>query len=199
MPRIDAPNVEEHIRRQTDRLLDAASALFKQKGYRNTDMGDIAAAIKLGRSSLYRYYPNKDHILLACIRREMEPLLERFERLNDSIADPVKRVEAWVDLQIESGTSPDHATLEMISEIQHADQELKQEMARLRQLPVGVLSTALSQIDCLAQRDVSVMAKLLFGMVHAAAMHILEYGDEAVIREELGLAVNQVLMMNKPT
>ncbi len=102
MPRIEAESVAEHVRQQTERLLDMSSLLFKTKGYRATDMGGIAAKMGLARSSLYRYYPNKDHILLACISRDMAPLLDAFAALTENYTDPNERVVAWLNLQVDS-------------------------------------------------------------------------------------------------
>lgn len=79
MPRIEAANIEEHVRRQTGRIRSAATQLFRDLGYRGTDMEDIAQAVGLARNSLYRYYPNKDHILLACVLRDMVPFVEELK------------------------------------------------------------------------------------------------------------------------
>jgi AcrR family transcriptional regulator len=81
MPRIEAANIEEHVRLQTGRILTAATQLFRDLGYRGTDMEDIAQAVGLARNSLYRYYPNKDHILLACVLRDMVPFVEELQSL----------------------------------------------------------------------------------------------------------------------
>jgi AcrR family transcriptional regulator len=77
VPKISAANIEEHIRVQDGRILDAARALFSANGYRGTDMGDIAKAMGLARNSLYRYYSNKDHILVAVMQRDMIPYVAR--------------------------------------------------------------------------------------------------------------------------
>ena len=65
MPRIAAANIKEHVRIQSEKILDAANVLFRNNGYHHTDISDIGSAIGLARNSLYSYFPNKDHILLA--------------------------------------------------------------------------------------------------------------------------------------
>ncbi len=81
MPRIAAASIDEHVRIQNERIRVAARQLFSRQGFTATDMGQIASAMGLARNSLYRYYSNKDHILLACIREDMEPHLQQLESL----------------------------------------------------------------------------------------------------------------------
>ena len=95
MPKINAASIEEHVSRQKELLLDEASKLFRRKGFRATDMADIANAMGLARNSLYRYYPNKDHILVACVQR---------------------------DMSINFATAPSHASMQLITEVQESAQ-----------------------------------------------------------------------------
>ncbi|MDP7661245.1 MAG: helix-turn-helix domain-containing protein, partial [Gammaproteobacteria bacterium] len=77
-----------HIRNQGKRILDAAQDLFTTRGYQGTDMADIAESMGLARNSLYRYYSNKDHILVAIVRRDMVPFFDQFNAIEHLIADP---------------------------------------------------------------------------------------------------------------
>jgi len=196
MPRISAASVEEHVRQQTERLLTVALELFRQRGFTNTDMGDIAAAMNLARSSLYRYYPNKEHILLAAIRTEMDPLLECFDSLLDSIDDPLERIAAWLELQIDTAIGPGHATLQMISEIRSDDPELRRQILEMHRRPAAILTESLQQIIP-DGRDIDTVARLITGMVHSGAMHIIENNltntqQQAAI-DEIKHSVAQVL------
>ena len=53
-----------------DRILRAAAACFRERGVDGTSMGDIAAAAGLQRPNLYRYFANKEALLLAVLMRE---------------------------------------------------------------------------------------------------------------------------------
>lgn len=52
-----------HERRRE--ILEAATALFRDKGYADTAIGEIAAAAGMAAGTVYLYFPSKDHILLA--------------------------------------------------------------------------------------------------------------------------------------
>jgi AcrR family transcriptional regulator len=53
-----------------DRILSAAATCFRERGVEGTSMGDIAAAAGLQRPNLYRYFPNKEAVVLEVLMRE---------------------------------------------------------------------------------------------------------------------------------
>ena len=193
MPKIDADSVQEHVRQQTDRILSAAGLLFRERGYRGTDLGDIADAVGLARNSLYRYYPNKDQILLACVRRDMVPFVAEIELLEGKFADPMQRIGAWLDAEIDIAVSPAHATMEMMAQIRQEEPELRREIMRLHELPNAVLERAVAQLIKGRRRDIGLLTALIGGMVEAAARQALTRGNAAAIKRELRRAVAGVL------
>jgi len=50
---------------QRKAVLDAASRLFIEKGFRGTSINDIADAVGVTRTALYYYFPSKESILVA--------------------------------------------------------------------------------------------------------------------------------------
>jgi AcrR family transcriptional regulator len=56
---------------KTDResILDAAEALFREKGYGNTSMADIGRATGLLKGSVYHYFPGKEALAAAILER----------------------------------------------------------------------------------------------------------------------------------
>lgn len=54
--------------RQT--LLSASGRLFAKQGVRAVSVDDIAAAAGITKTTLYRYFPAKDDLVLACLEEE---------------------------------------------------------------------------------------------------------------------------------
>lgn len=48
---------------RSDQLLETATLLFKEKGYHNTSMQDLAAALGMQKGSLYYYIDSKEELL----------------------------------------------------------------------------------------------------------------------------------------
>jgi len=193
MPRISATSIEEHVRVQTARILDAASALFREKGYRGTDMDDIAGAVGLARNSLYRYYANKDFILLACVERDMATYLTEMEQMGSLHADPAERIDAWLDLQIDFATSPAHATLDFMAEIRSDAPRLQQQLMQLHKAPAAVLDKAVAERLQGSRSDVALISALVRGLVEAAAAQAQKRANKTVVKRELRRAVNRLL------
>ncbi len=193
MPRIDAVNIEEHVRVQTARILDAADRLFARRGYRGTDFEAIAREVGLARNSLYRYYPSKDHVLIACVRRAMEQHAMALRGVEDRFPGPLERIHAWVDGQMETALATHHAAMVLVSEIRHADPALHQEILALHRIPVQVLEAALAPLLVPQQRDPALLATLIDGMVAAAAGRAITRGHRKAVLDELHRAVDRLL------
>ncbi len=193
MPRIEAASIEEHVKAQTARILASATELFRTHGYRKTDMDDIARSVGLARNSLYRYYRNKDFILLACVERDMGAYIEQMRSLGTLHPDPVERIGAWLDMQIDIATSPAHATLEHIAEIRSDAPELRKQLMVLHEAPAAVLEGTIGEILRGKRRDTGLIAALIRGMVEAAAGQAMRRDSTVAVKRELRRAVERVL------
>ena len=59
-----ARRIPEH---RFDELIRAATEVFIERGYRRTQMADVAAAIGVAKGTLYGYVDGKDALLVACL------------------------------------------------------------------------------------------------------------------------------------
>lgn len=88
------------------RILEAAKAVFMEKGFAETSMGDIAARAGINRPSLHYYFRTKDRIfqtVFGMIIQKVVPKVERFITAQDVPLS--ERVASLVDVYYErSGT-----------------------------------------------------------------------------------------------
>jgi AcrR family transcriptional regulator len=103
MPRIRAGNIEEHKELTRRQILDAAQELFSEHGYQDTSLGDIAAFIGIGRTTLYEYFKDKEDLLASLVDetlpevfQEMATLLRPEDSYIDQLADLTVRLTEWV-------------------------------------------------------------------------------------------------------
>ncbi len=59
----------ERKERRRAEILDAAHRVFLDKGYHETGIADIAAALGIGHGTVYRYFGNKHDIAVAVLER----------------------------------------------------------------------------------------------------------------------------------
>ena len=72
------PGATRRLRRdrQRDAILRAAARLFRERGFADTGMRDIAAAADLSAANLYHYFNGKDELLFYCQDRALDRMLD---------------------------------------------------------------------------------------------------------------------------
>lgn len=77
-----------------ERLLDAAEACLKQFGPQKTSMEDVARAAGMSRATVYRYFENRDALLLGVASRQAASLateaigfLGQFDNIGDWLVE----------------------------------------------------------------------------------------------------------------
>lgn len=111
MPRIRASSVAEHVAQQHAAVLDAAIELFTERGYNDVGLGDIAERVGLARNSLYRYFPDRAHILAAWFDQVMDPLVAVGAEIAARAEPATARLRRWVTLQLEFLIEPAHEVM----------------------------------------------------------------------------------------
>jgi AcrR family transcriptional regulator len=71
-----APPRRRKGERTAERILDAAEALFAERGYAGATLRDVASRVGLRTPSLYNHFPNKDALYAAVLERGIRPVLD---------------------------------------------------------------------------------------------------------------------------
>lgn len=67
---------EQQREAKRNAVLQAAAQLFNERGFHATSLDDIAARLNVTKPTLYYYVKNKDEILLQCVSKGLEMMLE---------------------------------------------------------------------------------------------------------------------------
>jgi AcrR family transcriptional regulator len=92
-PRADA-------RRNRERILEVAKLAFTRSGA-NTSLDDIASEAGVGPGTLYRHFPNREELLQAVYRSEMEKLAAAERKFAQSMP-PIEALRAWLLLFVDA-------------------------------------------------------------------------------------------------
>lgn len=76
------------------RILDAAFGCVSQVGLGRSTVEDVARAAGLSRQTVYRYFPSKDHLVLALVLREEEKFLDGVRQAFAEAGDLRSAIEA---------------------------------------------------------------------------------------------------------
>ncbi len=89
------PKIEGDSR---SRILDAASALFSEKGYAATSMRDIADAVGIKAASLYNHFKGKQELFDSLIEREVDYVEDQVRNAGAMVA-PDDDASAYAELK----------------------------------------------------------------------------------------------------
>jgi AcrR family transcriptional regulator len=146
----------EHNRRvKREAVIRAAARAFNARGYYNTSIDEIAAALNVTKPTIYYYVANKEQLLVECILTGLERVIEPFrrpappqatarERFNDMIrhyAQVIASEYGWCMVRAEDlGLAP-----ESIAPIKKLKSEIDQGIRRL--LEDGVRDGSIETVD----------------------------------------------------
>jgi len=96
MPATDAACTRAEAQRQ--RILEAARRCFIERGFHAASMANIAEAAQMSAGLMYRYFENKQAIVLAIVERQLDEtraVLEQLHSVQQFTAGIMEAFERW--------------------------------------------------------------------------------------------------------
>ena len=84
----------------SERILNAAIALFKARGYHGASVRELAQAVDIEAASLYYHYPSKQEILLAVFERIVNALLDGLDGAMAAGVTPEEKLRSVVRFHV---------------------------------------------------------------------------------------------------
>jgi AcrR family transcriptional regulator len=97
-----APDAEEPGQSTFERLLDAAAALFSQKGYAAASTREIAEILGIRKASLYYHVENKEDLLYAICKSSLEQIRRDVGAALEKVEEPLERIRTLVRAHMKS-------------------------------------------------------------------------------------------------
>jgi AcrR family transcriptional regulator len=94
VPKLWNATIEEHRRAVRDAVLETTAGLVARYGLRSVTMSRIAQDARIGRATLYKYFPDLEAILLAWHEREISDHLRQLVEARDRAGEAGGRLEA---------------------------------------------------------------------------------------------------------
>jgi|SRR5450432_3125999 AcrR family transcriptional regulator len=93
-----------HRERQRCRILEAAEALFDEKGIDRVTMTEIISATELRTSTIYQYFSSKDDLVWAILEDLLEEFSKRAKEVTDNAKTSLDKITALLELMAEDLT-----------------------------------------------------------------------------------------------
>ena len=177
---------EKHLRadakRNRRRLLEAAEALFGERGL-EVGVGEIAQRAGVGRGTLFRNFPSKQHLITAIVAERMDQATQRGLELLDA-DDPAGALFGFLD-EIVGRQQMDRALFESVGDIFMANEEIRAAQTEV----VGVLDQLLvrAQSTGAVRADVGALDVLMLVKGVCQAANAFQHLDPEIAQRHLDL------------
>ncbi|RPJ27430.1 MAG: TetR/AcrR family transcriptional regulator [Chloroflexi bacterium] len=131
MPRGIALTEEEQSRRRKE-IFNASVHLFLSKGFNETSMREIAKAARIGKSTLYDYFPSKDDILLSFVEDELQRLTEKMEEIARQKIGAMEKLRQMMFAYMDYLATNEDFYMKLSFEVQRLAQESIERIQRKR-------------------------------------------------------------------
>lgn len=132
-------------------ILDAAAVLFTEKGFDNTSVADIMAAVGIAKGTLYHHFKSKEEIMDALIERRTASILLMAQKVAEDKTIPVveRMVRTILSLHIDNtGQAEGKEMIEHLHKPQNALMQQKTKKIILLHIPpilTGIVKDGIEQ------------------------------------------------------
>jgi AcrR family transcriptional regulator len=90
------PKDATYLQKRREAILDAAAKVFAKSGYQNTEIQSVADACRVGKGTIYLYFPSKEELFLAAVDRGMRRLRDTVEAAIANVADSLETLSLGI-------------------------------------------------------------------------------------------------------
>lgn len=84
------------------KIINTAGQIFSRFGFRKTTMDEISKALKMGKSSIYYYFPGKEEIFEAVVLNEANILRNELTKAIKSVDSPLEKMRNYVFVRMKA-------------------------------------------------------------------------------------------------
>lgn len=81
-------------------IIEVAQNRFGLYGFEKTTMNEIASDLNMSKGSLYYYFPDKEHLYIAVIKKEHDLLMRTVSEKIDSLSSPAEMIKEYVNTRL---------------------------------------------------------------------------------------------------
>ena len=83
------------------KIIQAATKVFAQKGFYNSKVADIAKEAKVADGTIYLYFKNKDDLLISIFENSMDNFSGEIQKIVVGVSDPIEKLRRFIKLHLE--------------------------------------------------------------------------------------------------
>jgi len=156
------------------RIIETATALFQQKGYKGVGLNEILKECKITKGSLYHHFPNgKEELLLACLQSMKETITTEVEDIYKEIPNALEATKKMIDRLVSEydreGTIAGYTFSSMVSEMASLNEPVRNACSSLYKKIQEILSNRLIE-DGFSKGKADSLALAVIACIEGALM-----------------------------
>ncbi|HEX2321464.1 MAG TPA: helix-turn-helix domain-containing protein [Streptosporangiaceae bacterium] len=172
-PRPADRGMRADAKRNYEKLLTAAAEAFAEHGADDVSLEEIAKRAGVGIGTLYRHFPNRQALLEAVYRDQVEALRARAEELV-ATKPPAEALATWLRDLVDFGRTKRMLTSAMLTTVKRDSEVMTSSSQIMRRAAADILSGAQQAGVVRADADPADLMRL----VHAISMTTEWAGDD---------------------
>ena len=124
-PNTRAAENRRPLKSRMDEVYAKAAMLFREKGYLNTTVNEIAKELGIQKGSLYYYITDKETLLYDILNQTMDAMLERVGSIPIEELEPAKKLERVIHAHIVNATQYLNEFSVLLHDTKHLQPELR--------------------------------------------------------------------------
>ncbi len=175
-------------------LIEAARALFAERGYADVGTEEIVRAAGVTRGALYHHFDGKRDLFEAVYERIEAELAQRIATAALGAPEPLEAMRAGAETLLRACTEPDVQRIALLDGPSVLGWDRWREIAAEHGLGLieGTLQAAV-EAGAIAEQPIRPLAHLLMGALDEAAMLVARAEDPERMRAEVGRTLETLL------
>jgi AcrR family transcriptional regulator len=162
-----------------DSLLDAAVALFNERGYEATSVDEVATRLGVTKSAIYHHVPSKGELLRLALDRALDALFAVTSETGATTGSAIERLEYVVrgSVRVLAAELPFVTLLLRLRGNTEVERTALQRRREFDRIVAGLVRAAEHEGDVRNDVDPAVISRLLFGTVNSLTEWYRPGGD----------------------
>lgn len=175
-------------------LIHAGEDLFREKGFAETTVEEIAGKAGVARGTFYNYFQTKEELVLELLYEEEEFTTEQIEEFFSTISGPVQQIQVILTKSVEwTLKRPELFLVAMIEKMKHGRTPEHPEGPLSRRMMTEAFRRGQIAGSVTKEREPQELSHDLEGLQMIHFLRWYHYGQQSDLLSELLSAVNTYL------
>jgi AcrR family transcriptional regulator len=175
-------------------LLDAARALFAERGFAGAGRDDIARRAGVTRGALYHHFASKQDLFVAVVEAMEAELGTRLIEAAMAEADPLEQLRAGCRAFLDTAMDPAFGRIVLLDAPAVLGWQAWRDLDA--RFGLGLVSEAVANVmaaGLVERQPVAPLAHMLLAALNEAALLVAQAEDPAAARAEVGAALDRLV------